>query len=83
MYEDGRDVNAIRTRHAVFTVVAGNILQTHNALCYILVQEALLFLCQRYQRTVRQQVVLQVFHIGHAAEYGEYSLWCSCIAECP
>jgi hypothetical protein len=52
MYEDGGDVDAVRTGHAVFAVVAGNILQTYDALGNILVQETLLFLSQWYQWTV-------------------------------
>ena len=52
MYEDGGDVDAVRTGHAVFAVVTRNILQTDDALSYILVQETLLFFCKGFQRTV-------------------------------
>jgi hypothetical protein len=44
MYEDGGDVDTVGTGHTVFTVVARDVFQTHNALGDILVQVALFFL---------------------------------------
>ena len=66
VYEDGRDVNAVGARHTVLTVVAGNILQTNDSLCNLLVKVTHLRLLKRNQRTIRQQVVLEMLHIGHA-----------------
>ena len=37
MYEDGGNVDAIRTGHTIFTVVTRYILQSYDALCHILV----------------------------------------------
>ena len=83
MDEDGMNVDAIGTRHAVFAVVAGNVLQSDDALGDLLVQIALFLFCQRYQRTIAEQVVLQVLHVSHAAQYGEHTLWRAGIAEGP
>jgi hypothetical protein len=44
VYKDGRDINAVRTRHAVFTVVARNILKAYNLLSDILIEESHLIL---------------------------------------
>ena len=38
MYEDGRNVNTVRTGHAVFAVVAGDILQSHDLMGYLVVE---------------------------------------------
>ena len=83
MDEDGGDVDAIGTGHAVLTVVAGDILQTDNAVSHLAVQVVLFLFGQRLQRTVAQQVILQVLHIGHAAKHGEHTLWRTGIAEGP
>ena len=52
MNENARDVNAVRTRHTVFAVVARNITQSHNLLGDILMQIFHLYLGQRLQRTI-------------------------------
>jgi hypothetical protein len=38
MYEDGRDIYTVRTRHAVLTVVAWDILKPHNLLGNLIVE---------------------------------------------
>ena len=81
--EDARDINAIGARHAVLAVVAGNGLNAHDLLSHLFVQELLLFLGQRLQWAVAEQVVLEVFHIGHAAQYGEHAFESACVAESP
>ena len=83
MYEDGGNVDTVRTGHAVLTIVAGNILQTDNALGDVFVEEALLGLGERHQRAVGEEIVLEVFHIGHAAEHGEHTFGRAGIAESP
>ena len=64
--EDGRDVDAVRAWHTVFTVVAGNVLQTYDALGNLTLQVILFLLAQGLQGTICQQIILQVLHIGHA-----------------
>jgi hypothetical protein len=83
VYKDSWDINAVRTRHAVLTVVAGNILETHNLLGYLLVEVTHLLVGKRLERTIRQQIILQVLHIGHTREYSKHALRCTCIAESP
>jgi hypothetical protein len=38
MYEDGRDIDTIRTRHAILTIVAWYILKPDNLLCHLIVE---------------------------------------------
>lgn len=83
MNEDTRDVNAVRTRHTVFAVVAGYVLKTEDLVGNIGVQIIHLGIVERLQRTVTQKIVLQVLHVGHAAENGEHALWSAGIAESP
>ena len=52
VYKDGRDINAVRTRHAVFTVVARNILKAYNLLGYLFVEVAHLLVGKRLERTI-------------------------------
>ena len=40
MYEDGWNINTIRTRHAVLTIVAGDVFQTNNLLGNLLIKVA-------------------------------------------
>ena len=82
MNEDGWDINAVRTGHTVFAVVAGNGLHLDQMPGH-LVEEGGFFLADRLQRTVVQEVVFQVFHIGHTAEHRQHTIWCSCITESP
>ena len=83
MNEDARDVNAVRTRHTVFAVVAGYVLKTEDLVGNVGVQIIHLGIVERLQRTVTQKIVLQVLHVGHAAENGEHALWSAGIAESP
>ena len=52
MNENSRDIDAIRTRHAILTVITGDILQTHNFLGNILVEIAHFLLRERLQWTI-------------------------------
>ena len=83
MYEDGGNVDAVGAWHAVFAVVAGNVLQSDDAFRHVVVEEALLLFGKRHQRTVTEQIVLQMFHEGHAAEHCQHALWRTGIAERP
>ena len=65
--EDGRDVDAVWARHAVFAVVAWNCRIFHHKI-RCLFKEIKLVLIQRYERGVGLDVVLKVLHVGHAAE---------------
>jgi hypothetical protein len=83
VYKDGWDIHTVRTRHAVLTIVARNVFETYNLLGDILIEESHLLLGKWLQRTVREQVILQVLHIGHTTQYGKYALVGACIAESP
>jgi len=73
MYQDGRNVNSIRARHAVLAVVAryGGVL--HHQICRIIQILSFLF-CEWYQWRVSTDVILQMFHISHAAQHCQYIL---------
>jgi hypothetical protein len=71
VYKDGWYIHTVRTRHAVLTIVARNVFETYNLLSDILVKESHLLFGKWFQRTVREQVILQVLHIGHTAQYGK------------
>ena len=83
MYEDSRNIDAIRTRHAVLTIIAGDILQTNDALSDIRIKRAHTLLLQRHQRTIAEQIVFQMLHIGHTTKHGEHAFIRTCIAESP
>ena len=83
MNEDTRDVNAVRTRHAIFAVVAGYVLKTEDLVGNIGVKIIHLGIVERLQRTIAQKVVLQVLHVGHAAENGKHAFGSAGIAESP
>jgi hypothetical protein len=38
MYEDGRDIDTVRTRHAILTIVAWDILKPDNLLSHLIVE---------------------------------------------
>lgn len=82
MYQDGRNVNSIRARHAVLAVVAryGGVL--HHQICRIIQILSFLF-CEWYQWRVSTDVILQMFHISHAAQHCQYILGRTGITECP
>lgn len=65
--EDGRDIEAVRARHTVFTVVAGNGWVLLDDLGGLLKIDHLL-LAQRFERAMGSEIILQVFHVGHTAE---------------
>lgn len=82
MYQYGRNVNSIRARHAVLAVVAryGGVL--HHQICRII--QILSFLFREwYQWRVSTDVILQMFHISHAAQHCQYILGRTGITECP
>ena len=83
MYEDGRDVNAIGTRHTILTVVAWDILKSYDLVGYFIIQIPHLVIRQGHQRTIRQKVVLQVLHISHTTQNGKHAFRGSCITESP
>ena len=72
MQQDGRDVYSVRARHAVLAVVArnGGIFEHHPG---GLLEQCELLFGAWFQRGVGADVVLQVFHIGHAAQGGQHA----------
>ena len=83
MYEDSGNINAIGTRHTVFAVVTWYILQSDDLMGNLIVQIFHLLVRERHQRAVTKQVVLQMFHIGHAAQYRQHTFRGTGIAEGP
>ena len=66
MGEDAWDVNAVRARHTILTVVARYGRVAHDKVCRLALKPVHLFLCQWLQRTERADVILKMLHIGHA-----------------
>ena len=66
MGEDAWDVNAVRARHTILTVVARYGRVAHDKVCRFTLKPVHLFLCQWLQRTERADVILKMLHIGHA-----------------
>ena len=82
VYEYSRYVNAVGTGHAILAVVARNGLHVYN-LSGDIVQEFALVGTHRLQRAVGYQVVLEMLHVRHSAEYGQHAVGCAGISECP
>ena len=82
MYEDTRDVNTIRTGHAILAVITRNGLHLHYLLRNAF-KKSILFLRSRLQRTVGEEVVFEVLHICHTREYRQDTLRRTGIAEGP
>ena len=72
VHEDGRNVDAVGAGHAVLAVVAGDGVVTHDFVGDA-VEELLLLVGQLLQRGVGAQVLLEVFHIGHAAQHRQHT----------
>ena len=70
--EHTRDVDAVGARHAILAVVAGDGVVTHDFVGDA-VEELLLLVGQLLQRAVGAQVLLEVFHIGHAAQHRQHA----------
>ena len=66
MQQYPRNINAIRTRHTILTVVTRHGRIFHNQLGGFF-QELIIFVRQRNQRRLRTQVVYQMLFIGHPA----------------
>ena len=82
MQQHTRNIQPIRAGHTVFTVITGDGGILHHQVGCI-VEELNFLLLERLQRTKRVQIVLQVFHIGHAAQDGQHSGMRSCETESP
>ena len=82
MHENGRYVDAVRTRHAVFAVVARDGWILENKLSHIL-EELQVVVSQVDKRRVSVQILLQMLHVGHAAQDGQHIREVAGIAERP
>ena len=82
MSEYSGNVYAVRAWHTVGAGCARNGLHAADILSNI-IKEVHFLVCQWLQWTVGEEVILQMFHICHAAKNGEHILWCASIAECP
>ena len=72
MKQNSRNIDTVRTRHTVFAVVTWDGRILHHQVGGV-EQETVFLFRQRLQRTVRAEVVLQVLHVSHAAQHGEYA----------
>ena len=82
MAEDRRDIESVRTGHAV---VAGGT-RDRVEIAYLVCQmheQRIFFGGDRPQRRIGAAVLFEVFHISHARQHGKYLLRCTGIAECP
>ena len=80
--EDGRYVDAVGAGHAVVALVARNGLEVVDVLRY-LHEEPVLLLGDGLQGRVCPQVLLQVLHVCHSAQYRQHSRWRASEAEGP
>ena len=63
----------MRSLKSLLMVVAALILVSCSIDVYKRQQETVFLFRQRLQRTVGAEVVLQVLHVSHAAQHGEYA----------
>ena len=82
MQQDAGDVQPVGAGHAIVAVVAGDSLVLHHQVGGLL-QEGELFVRQGLQGRIGAQVVLQMLHVGHAAQYGQHAGEAACEAERP
>ena len=80
--QDGRNVYAIGAGHAILAIVARNSWILLYELCCI-EEELGLVVRQWHKRRERTYVVLQVLHVGHAAQHREHVGLCAQETECP
>ena len=71
MQQDGRNIDVIRTRHAIFTIVTRDKRITDKLLGSG-IQEIHIVLCQRFQWRISLHIFLQMFHVRHATEDGQH-----------
>ena len=69
--EDAGNVQAEGAGHAILARGAGDVFQVIDFLGDVF-EEVKLFICKRFHRTVGGEVVVEVVHVGHAAEGGEH-----------
>lgn len=80
--EVARNVDAVRTRHAVLAAGAGDKRILAQAISDF--SEKFHVICgERHKRRVGPEVVLEVFHIGHSAQYRQHILRSAGKAERP
>ena len=82
MKQNSRNIDTVRTRHTVFAVVTWDGRILHHQVGGV-EQETVFLFRQRLQRTVGAEVVLQVLHVSHAAQHGEYARKRACKPESP
>ena len=82
MKQNSRNIDTVRTRHTVFAVVTWDGRILHHQVGGV-EQETVFLFRQRLQRTVGAEVVLQVLHVSHAAQHGEYARKRACKPKSP
>ena len=82
MDKHGRNVNTIRTRHAIFAVIARHRRIFQHQLCRFF-QKLLIILGQRNQRGVCTDIILQMLHIRHTTQHRQHQFRGTGKAKCP
>ena len=72
MQQHRRNINTIRTRHAIFAIVTGYRRILHHQIGRI-IQELDIRFRKRFQWGIGAQIVLQMLQIGHAAQNGQHA----------
>ena len=82
MREDARDVDTVRTRHAILACGAWHVVYRCHDFSRLL-QHLLLIVVERYDRREGIDIVLEMLHAGHAAKHIKHLRVCACESECP
>ena len=82
MQQNGGNVQSVGTRHAILAVVARDDRIGKHYLRRIF-QQSQLFFRARVEGGIGAEIVLQMFHIRHAAQYRQYLGEAPGKAECP
>lgn len=82
MQQNGGNVQSVGTRHAIFAVVARDDRIGKHYLRRIF-QQSQFFFRARVEGRIGAEIVLQMFHIRHAAQYRQYFGEAPGKAECP
>lgn len=82
MQQNSRNIDPVRARHTIFTIVTGNRRILHHQVRR-LVQKPGFLLRQRYQGRISADIILQMLHISHTAQHRKHMLRRPRIPESP
>lgn len=80
--EDARDIDSIRTGHAILAVGAGNERIVDEDLSHV-IKHIEFLVGTRIERTISAEVVFEMFHVSHTAKHSKYFGETTRIAESP